>query len=386
MFNEAIDTKTNQKIQIFFQRNNDTLLSPWEISHFINQFSSNYYKNELLLSISKALNSNIPPENIFILDDSFNINLSYSKLDIIDLNNTKGVKQLYHLGKPVSLYPNQRIFFINLIFYFFRTLNEIIYRIVHTRISKDCLEKYITPSKDADLKKIISELKDLSYLFLQKRGVKDKNEDIENAFKFTMSRIINFEREQIDVEILRKNLDNNDYSSLEQDKYKRLESKYFTSFFREFNNNSRPVVGIYYPEIHQMQILCVNHINKTKRDSRFLDLKQFSHNSPYMVEIMVGISIAVPLMKEIKYHFDEYRLKKRKEELDGETAYLNLKLEEIYKKLENITTDKSLTAIENVENDYIKTKIEGTKNSNDKKINEPIKKYDFFLTDIIVKE
>lgn len=386
MFNESIDTRPNQKVKIMFQRNNNELLSPWEISHFINQFSSNYYKNELLISVSKALNSNIPAETIIILDDSFNINTSYSKLDVIDLNTIQGIKQLYHLGKPVSLYPNKKIYSINIIFLFFRRLNEIIYRKIHKRLSKFTLEKSITDSMTSHIREIIEELKHSSYLFLQKRGIKGKVEEIDKTYADILNRINNYEKEQIDVEIMGKKFLEEDFSLLKHENYRRLESKYYTSFFREFNNNSRPVVGIYYPDSNQIQILCVNHINKTRRDSRFLDLKQFSHNSPYIVEIMVGISIAIPLMKEIKYHIDEYKLRKRKVRLDEDTATIDYNLEKLYKELENITTDKGITAVENIKNEYIKNKIEETKDSNDKKINEPIKKYDFFLTDIIVKE
>lgn len=136
MFQETINANLEKRLDITFTRQNDELLSPWEISHFINQFSSNYYKNELLISISKALNSGIQAENIFVLDDSFNINITYSKLDIIDLNTTRGIKQLYHLGKPVSLFPNGHIHAVNIIFHFFRTLNEIIYKLTHKRITK----------------------------------------------------------------------------------------------------------------------------------------------------------------------------------------------------------------------------------------------------------
>ncbi|WP_135557380.1 hypothetical protein [Paenibacillus cymbidii] len=221
---------------------------------------------------------------------------------------------------------------------------------------------------------------------LQKRGVKETIEEIENTYNSVLNRITTFEKEQVEVDILSDSFFESNFSLLKQDKYKKLESKYFTAFFREFNSNSRPVVGIYHPDTNQMQILCVNHINKTKRDSRFLDLKQFSHNSPYIVEILVGISIALPLMKEIKFHLDEYKLKKLSTRIDEETATLNQRLEEIYKKLETISTDKGLTSIENVKDEYLKSHIEETKNNNDKKINEPIIKYDFLLTNIIIKE
>lgn len=385
MFEEKLSTGLNKRIEIIFKRSTEELLSPWEISNFINQFSSNYYKNELLISISKAINSGIPVENIFVLDDSFKINTSYSKLDLIDLNKASEILYLYHMGKPVSLFPNRRIYSINIIFNVFRTLNEIIYKLVHKRIPKKRLHIFINTPIDKSVVDIISELKDLAYTHLSKFGIREKNHDIEKVYDTAVTRISNFDKEQIDVELMQDGFFEQDYSLLKNEKYKKLESKYFSSFFREFNSNSRPVVGIYYPETNRIQILCVNHINKTRRDSRFLDLKQFSHNSPYEVVILVGISIVLPLMKEIKYHIDERKLTKQRKEVVNDGISLDSRLNEIYTELENVLSDTNFSDFDNIELDYLKTKIVETKNNNDNKINEPIRKYGFVLSSIVTK-
>lgn len=43
-----------------------TVLSSWEVSYFINQLGSQYYKLELLNSISLAINQGLVPQNIFV--------------------------------------------------------------------------------------------------------------------------------------------------------------------------------------------------------------------------------------------------------------------------------------------------------------------------------
>ncbi|SDD48077.1 hypothetical protein SAMN05428987_4910 [Paenibacillus sp. CF095] len=378
-------TDLDKRIEIIFKRPTEELLSPWEISNFINQFSSNYYKNELLISISKAINSGTPVENIFILDDSFKINTSYSKLDAIDLNKASEILYLYHMGKPVSLFPNRKIYSINIIFNVFRTFNEIIYKLIHKRIAKKQLHNFINSPNDKSMLNNLSDLKDLAYNLLSKSNLREKNNEIEKAYGAAVNRINKFDDEQIDIDLMQDSFFEKDYALLKNEKYKNLESKYFSSFFREFNNNSRPVVGIYYPETNKIQILCVNHINKTKRDSRFLDLKQFSHNSPYEVIILVGTGIILPLMKEIKYHLDERKLTKQKKEVVSTGIALDNHLNEIYSELETILLDTNSSDFDNIELDYLKTKIVETKNNNDNKINEPIRKYGFSLSSVVTK-
>ncbi|WCM60000.1 hypothetical protein [Paenibacillus polymyxa] len=116
-----------------------------------------------------------------------------------------------------------------------------------------------------------------------------------------------------------------------------------------------------------------------------LDLKQFSHNSPYTVDILVGISIILPLMKEIKYHLDERKLNHQKKELLEEKATLENQLTDIYAELEAVYTETNFSDFDNIEFEYLKTKIIETKNNNDNKINEPIRKYGFFLYNINTK-
>ncbi|PKQ89371.1 hypothetical protein CXK86_20180 [Paenibacillus sp. BGI2013] len=385
MSQQKQSTDLDKRIEIIFKRPTEELLSPWEISNFINQFSSNYYKNELLISISKAINSGTPVENIFILDDSFKINTSYSKLDVIDLNKASEILYLYHMGKPVSLFPNRKIYSINIIFNVFRTFNEIIYKLIHKRIAKKQLHNFINSPNDKSMLNILSDLKDLAYNLLSKSNLREKNNEIEKAYGAAVNRINKFDDEQIDIDLMQDSFFEKDYALLKNEKYKNLESKYFSSFFREFNNNSRPVVGIYYPETNKIQILCVNHINKTKRDSRFLDLKQFSHNSPYEVIILVGTGIILPLMKEIKYHLDERKLTKQKKEVVSTGIALDNHLNEIYSELETILLDTNSSDFDNIELDYLKTKIVETKNNNDNKINEPIRKYGFSLSSVVTK-
>ncbi|MFW3441990.1 hypothetical protein ACN9J6_10705, partial [Aliarcobacter butzleri] len=115
--------RIDKKIEFTLKQEVEKKLSPWELSSFINNFNTYYYKNELLNTIAIALNNGISAENIIIFDESFKLNRIYNKFVNISLKD-KNIKYLYTLGKPVSLFPNENIFIINLIFKYFRNINE----------------------------------------------------------------------------------------------------------------------------------------------------------------------------------------------------------------------------------------------------------------------
>ena len=105
--------KDIKRIALNLKSEDSKPLSGWQLQEFINNFSKGYTKLDLINEISRLINSGEKPENIIILNKSYNINNnSYTylqKLNEIDLNKASMVENFYHLGMPTSIYPNKKI-------------------------------------------------------------------------------------------------------------------------------------------------------------------------------------------------------------------------------------------------------------------------------------
>ncbi|PGA34220.1 hypothetical protein COL88_31170, partial [Bacillus thuringiensis] len=241
-------------------------------------------KNELLNTISLALNEGIQPENLFILNDSFNINNAYLKLDILDLNKSDDIKTFYHLGKPISLFPNERLFKTALMFDCFRKVNELLSNKKISPINKDSLLDLASDiHANNNLLRILDSISKLADNCFKKE-TPDRDEIVKNIKKLITNakkEFEQYEKHKVTLDVMIDDIKNKTYKPSEDKKHKELETEYLNAFFTKFHNLKRPIVGIFYPNNNKIQILCTNFINKKKRDERFLDIKTISHNSPY---------------------------------------------------------------------------------------------------------
>ncbi|WP_144506466.1 hypothetical protein [Bacillus mycoides] len=373
------------KLRVTLKRNKEDLLSPWQISNFISTISSHYYKNELLNTISLALKEGIQPENIFIFNNSFNLYKSYANLDTIDLNDINGVKDFYHLGNPISLFPNEFLIKINIIFGYFRKANEILHRYNLPRMYKDILGEFINYIKHNEnaLERILDEIYNNAVEIIDSSKNKDFNiKQIENSLSSSRRKYLNdydeFLREQINLEILINDIKGNIISSFKkEDKYSHLERKYFSNFFGKLNDLKRPIVAIYNKEENRIQILCNSFINSQKRDNKFLDIKEISHNSPYLICFYIGVSVVLPLIPVLKSIKLEDTIEQEEEELRREELKTDAELEEILRELEELETLPENTAVNEVETEFLHEKISLYQEINNKKFRKPIEKFEF---------
>ena len=94
-------------------------------------------QNELLNTISLALKHGISPKDIIIFEESFEINNAYSNINgLLDFTSHSDVKAFYHLGEPISMFPNEEVASIHSAFSHFRKTNEILGRYKFSRLSK----------------------------------------------------------------------------------------------------------------------------------------------------------------------------------------------------------------------------------------------------------
>ncbi|MGH0487823.1 hypothetical protein ACQVPJ_26130 [Bacillus mycoides] len=380
MFQEKQLKDYSNYLSVTLKRDKDDLLSSWQISNLLSQISSQYYKNELLNTISLALNDGIQPENLFILNDSFHINNSYSKLGILNLNNSPDIKSFYHLGRPTSLLPNEKLFKIALVFDCFRQVNEKLSNQKVTSMNKDLLLDFTTAiHSNNDLLNILDEIKTHAHNCL-------KNEDtnrvqtiqkINKVITDSQTEFEKYENNKLTLDLMIDDIKNKMYDTSQNKKYKELETEYFNIFFSKFHNLKRPIVGIFYPESNKIQILCSNFINKKNRDERFLDIKTISHNSPYLIDFIIGTSIALPLLKVLILIKEKNKLNKKNQQLDLTAPKTDQELDYMISQLSTLAEATENKASQTIDLPYLKDKIIESQEQNNEKFKAPLNHYGF---------
>ncbi|MED4678062.1 hypothetical protein [Bacillus nitratireducens] len=380
MFQEKQLKDYSNYLSITLKRDKDDLLSSWQISNLLSQISSQYYKNELLNTISLALNEGIQPENLFILNDSFNINNAYSKLDILDLNKSDDIKAFYHLGKPTSLFPNERLFKTALVFDYFRKINEMLSNKKISPINKDSLLDLASEiHANNNLLHILDSISTLANKCLKKETT-DREEIVKNINTLITNakeEFEQYEKNKVILDVMIDDIKNKTYEPPKDKKHKELETEYFNAFFTKFHNLKRPIVGIFYPNNNKIQILCNNFINKKKRDERFLDIKTISHNSPYLIDFIIGTSIALPLIKVLSLIKEQKKLKKREKELDLAEPKTDQELNLIIQQLTSLSETAENKAYQEIDLPYLKDRILESQNQTNEKFKAPLKHYGF---------
>lgn len=379
-----IDEDTQIKFRL--KRKNCIIPSPWEIGNLIDNLSSYYYKIELLNVISKALSNNISPTNIFILDKCFKLNQSYNNLDTMLITSAK-IKHLYTVGLPISLYPNKNVFMLNMIFKTFRLCNEEIFKRRKKLINRDEISAYTKAyffEKNSEHKVIESIVNNAIY-FMKSRKPVQSPQAIENAIKGLysvrdriFSELIQYKADELEMPNIEKELCNFDlYNNNKELLGNTVYNKYYTQFLHLINKVTRPVVCIYYDETKQIQFLSLGHINKNKRKNTFFDVKNISHNSPFVGDFITGAVNGVCTVVKTKNEIDrnnelhelllkEEQLKiqileaqSRKANSEAETA----KLEKLKKQIEleekicDMNNKYGENPAKSVDNPYIKYQI-----------------------------
>lgn len=392
MFNEKGYKDYSKQIQLTLKRNHEGILSPWQISNLIVKLSSHYYKNELLNTIALAINNGIDPRNIFIMDDSFQVNNSYTYVDVFNLNKIEDVKNLYHLGFPTTLFPNEELLKVKLCFKLFSDYFTLLNSKGLERPEKNKLRDIIDLAlENEDIDYALSSIKEIAinivklprYEEINKKEILSKIDDLHQK---RIKSFRQYKKDEAAIELLNQVLGSGSLDvKLLQNKNKSIvtiEREYYKKFFNILSELKRPIVGIYYPESKDVQIICNNFINKNARDSKFIDLKEIRHNSPYLLIVLIGIGIGAPLLKAFKSIKDDRTLAINEQRLAEEDEKTQEELEEIYNILEKVNLEPENQAINEIKNQYLKDKLHDIQESNNYKFNEPIALYGFNNTQI----
>lgn len=385
MFNEEKYKNTTKKLEVIFKRTEDDLLTSWQISDFISQLSKHYYKNELLNTISLALKHGVSPKNIIIFNESFDIDYTNKNMDLLDLTKSADVKFFYSRLDALSMFPDEEITKIRLIFAYFRGINELLYQYHFHRLDKNNLINYYNKiKKGLPYKEIINEIESLAFAIVKEMvNINDKEQerfrkDAKDLTSNTISSFLSFEKDKLSLDILIKSIEDNDNTVFKDSTYQKLERNYFKGFFTKFNSLQRPIIGIYSSENRKVQILCDSFINKTKHDpSKFLDLKSISHNSPYEAIFHIGLTIVVPLITILSVSLNSRNLLEEFDTSEKEREEAEARIERTIRELEPATESEEIKAVEEIPQDYIRNKMLENYDQNTQNFVEPVKKYGF---------
>jgi len=304
----------SKKIRFSLKQKKCKFLSPWELSSFISSFNTNYYKTEVINTIGIALKQNISPKNILIFDESFKLNQQYTKLSKISLNDSD-LKYLYTLGKPVSLIPNNSIFTLNLLFKYFRNINEFLYKIHHKTLDTKNLSSYFKIYQKSNFENLSNELKKDSKFILRKSNLKEKDLKIfDNIFKLMRTEYDTFHTKKDSIATINEIIKLENWST-KLNKNSNTYKKYFSRFYSLLTNIQRPVIAVYNEELQTINILCRAHINKQQHNAVTLDLKSITHNSPIEAVFNAGISV-VSTFKEQKRADELHEFNKQLQEIE----------------------------------------------------------------------
>lgn len=359
----------SKRVGIKFKQKTCKILSPWEISSFISNFNTYYYKSEVMNTIGIALENGVNPKNIIIFDESFKLSNQYKNLNIINCNSNE-LQYLYTLGKPISLFPNKMIIFIHELFDNFRKINEFLYQANKKHLPIKTINKYYSVFSTEGKQGVIEMLRVDASLLL--KNVKDQ--DIHKRFDKMISKMDKYantiDENWSSINDIEHQLKSDDFKFVKTSN--RLYQQYFRKFYSLLTNVPRPVIGVYHENNQKISLLCRAHFNKNERNAVTLDLKSISHNSP-IEGLLVGGAAIYSTIKDEKRKDEIHEFNKNKAALETElkkeglevarkkNILLDLEIMEkqlnVLDKMAKIESSHEIDAVNQIEQPYIKQQM-----------------------------
>ncbi|HHP1053230.1 hypothetical protein [Bacillus cereus group sp. BfR-BA-01354] len=398
-YNKVV-VESDYRVNLEMKRDGEKLLSSWQISAFIENLSRSYYKNELLNTIESYINKGTDLENIFIIDESFKLNNIYKNLGILKLRNERDAKTLYHLGKPIGMFPNEKLIKINCMFEIFRKVNETLSEYKVKGLNKEKISSLITfsISPNTTMIAIKEKIIRLANENLNQSGQEEvrnteQNKKIDrkklaNSLESSTVQVISsyqkMESDFISIAIAKESILANDIKDINETPSNII--RYFNTFKSTFDNLIRPIIGIYDPNDNSVEIICRDFIDKTlyvEENKRFLDIKSISRNSPLAVCVVLGVGGLTFLSRHITVALDERLLQKQQAEstvnISEEQEIADL-MSEIKQAIEERENNKEINITDATQNI-----LDNLRRGNEERFVENAKDYGFLNEHAILK-
>ena len=336
-------------------------LSGWQLQEFMYNINKGYTKLDLINEISRLINEGENPENIIIINKSYDINNSYSyfrKSQEYYLGKSIVVEMLYNLGRPISMFPNKKIKKIEIIFNLYENLYTLFRANNIYRISKKQLKKYVElPFYDAireienDANRIIDSLEFENTN--KSLAIKEKlNEFLERA----RLNYYDFFEDQNNIKNFNSIIDK-EFTQLSEDEIilqRDMEQKYYNRFYKCLKKVDRPIILRYNNINNTLSLVKKEYMLNDVESENFLDYKDYSHNSPFVITIVAGlmiVSIGALLYKGSKQ--EKLNIEQR-EKNDSKEKEIDTSIENL---IRNLSNSPELNHVKNIENKFINHKL-----------------------------
>ena len=350
-----------KRVEIQLKSDNAKPLSGWQLQEFINNINKGYSKIDLINEVSRLLNEGESPENIIIINKSYEINNTYSylkKANEIDLNKDSMVEKFYNLGRPISMYPNEYIKKIELLFNLYEKLFSLFRSNKIPTISKRKLKTYINLEfYDAitllkhDAEQIIREKENID-LDKSKVIIRDTNELVEK----TVNNYKNYRNADIKIKKFNEltNKEFREFNDEEKGLFIDMEKNYYNKFFKALRDVDRPIILRYDEKNNKMSVVKKEYMLNDIESNNFLDYKDYSHNSPFVVTIIAGV-IITPILALLCKGIRQEKLNEKKEkELELKDEKLNDEMKNI---ISQLAESEELNQVKKVQNNFLKNKL-----------------------------
>lgn len=357
-----MDEKSLKRITIKLNSNIEKPLSGWQLQEFIANISKGYSKLDLINEIATLINKGVKTKNIIIMHNSYEINNSYAylnKTDEFDLSKSEMVKRLYNLGKPISMSPNDKIQKIKILFELYEKIYSACARYKVPVLSKENLKKYISCEFNDSIIKIKEDLIGTTNevkLFDDKK-IERFQEDLDKYIKKARKEYDTYinDKNKFDIFEKLKNKALEDLENHEKEILLDLERKYYSIFYEKLRNLDRPIILIYHEESMKMTMVKKEYILNDVDSENFLDYKDFSHNSPFVVTIIAGVAMAA-----IAYIiYEGKKQEKFNEQIERENEE---KEDEIKKMIFELAHSKDLNQVNEIKDDFERSRLYDLKN------------------------
>ncbi|MGN2368843.1 hypothetical protein ACTFJW_02135 [Clostridium cagae] len=167
----------------------------------------------------------------------------------------------------------------------------------------------------------------------------------------------------------------------EKVKNRDIEKKYFIQFFSYLRKLDRPIVGLYDNDNNKITIIKSEYMLNDIESDNFLDYKDYSHNSPFVITVIAGF-----VLGEIVYLV---RKAQNKDKKNNNEEQVNLTLEEenrneVDSLIEEIANSDELSQIKFIENNYIRKKFGMVKEKTQRNAKNTLKRYGLANDEMII--
>lgn len=365
------------RIELKLESESTNPLSGWQLQEFMYNINKGYTKLDLINEISRLINEGENPENIIIINKSYDINNSYSyfrKSQEYDLGKSKVVEKLYNLGRPISMFPNKKVKKIEIIFNLYENLYTLFRANNIHRISKKELKRYVElPFYDAikeienDANRIIDSLK-----FVNTNKSLEIKEKLNKYLEKARLNYDNFIKDQNNIKNFNSIIDK-ELTQLSKDEislHRDMDQKYYNRFYRCLKKVDRPIILRYNNINNTLSLVKKEYMLNDVESENFLDYKDYSHNSPFVITIAAGlmiVSIGALLYKGSKQEKLNMEQKKKN---DSKEKDIDNAMEDLICSLSN---SSELNHVKNIENKFINHKLNDLNDKTKKNLEKTLK-------------